>query len=82
MLVLRHDIPSSVLVPFWWNGVRNVVRNDFPRFKESHEAQAYIAANPQRFYANGRPVLVRWIECRELHFIKEYLQGVGNGQRD
>ena len=81
MLVLRHDLPSSVFVPFEWTDGRNVVRNDFPRFKEPEEVAQYIMNHPHRFFVNGKPVLVRWVECRELHFINEYLQGVGSEQQ-
>jgi hypothetical protein len=77
-LILRHNIPSSVFVPFEWTGKEWTKRDDLPRFKEPEEAHEYFTVtNPSCTFRDGKPVMVQWIECREYGAIKEYLLGVG-----
>ncbi len=73
-------IPKQVFVPFEWDGMRWVKRDDLPRFKEDYECAIYLRDHPEVSFRDGKPVPLNWIERDEPSLIHEYLRGVGTAE--
>ena len=70
-------IPTTVFVPFSWDGSKWIKRDDVPRFKEPAEALQWAWENPHAGTHEGQPTYLHWVECHEPAMIKEFLRGVG-----
>jgi hypothetical protein len=80
---MKLSLPTSVFVPFEWNGKTWEKRDDLPRFVHTNEVIKYLTTHPEKsfrkrpFFMVPEHIRLEWREHSERDLIKEFTDGVG-----